>query len=76
MRNLYYLHFRESAVPEILDALEGEGAVITPVFYASFYVETNLSFGSLKHILKSSPFLTQCNLIKVKNGSEFSVVLE
>ena len=53
MRNLYYLHFRESAVPEILDALEEEGAVITPVFEASFYVETNLSFGSLKHILKS-----------------------
>lgn len=76
MRNLYYLHFRESSVPEILEALEEEGAVITPVFDASFYVETNLSFGSLKHILKSSPFLTQCNLIKVKNGSEFSVVLE
>ena len=47
-----------------------------PVFDSSFYVETNLSFGSLKHILKKSPFLTQCNLLKVKNGSEFSVVLE
>lgn len=76
MRNLYYLHFRESAVPQILEAISDGGAIITPVFDSSFYIESDMSFGTVKNILKKSPFLTQCNLIKVKNGSEFSVTLE
>lgn len=76
MRNLYYLHFRESAVPQILEAISDGGAIITPVFDSSFYIESDMSFGAIKNILKKSPFLTQCNLIKVKNGSEFSITLE
>jgi len=76
MDNLYYLHFRDKVSQQILDALSDEGASIQPVFETSFYVATDLSFSSMKHIIKTSPFVKQCNLLKVKGNSQFFTVSE
>lgn len=71
MGNLYYLHFRDKVSPQILDALSDEGASIKPVFETSFYVMTDLSLGQVKRIFKTSPFVTQCNVVKVKGEAQF-----
>lgn len=76
MDNLYYLHFRTSVSSQILDALSAEGASIMPVFETSYYIATSLSFSAIKHIIKSSPLVTQCNLVKVKGNSQFFTVSE
>ncbi len=71
MQNIYYFHFRDSVSQQILDALADEGAAIKPVFETSFYVATDLSLSAVKRIFKTSPFVTQCNVVKVKGEAQF-----